>query len=296
MKISADFDPEKQLERIKVTSRKEFWRDFWFAKFLPIVGWCSWFFIAFFASQFIVAFAISFLSRALNWNVKSLSDFADAIVECALYILLIGLFVVVPMWFLRRRAVKKDLCSKSETSVQTSSDFAKNFRELVGLSRRPKFRDFGWALYFVPIFYFLLLLANLLASWIFGSNAMNQAQNLSFQNTTDPLQLWIIGLVVCLVAPIAEEILLRGFLFTKIREKFRGPSGFWLTAIIVSSVFAVAHGQLNVGIMTFILSMCNSRIRENSGVIYGAILLHAGVNFLSFAVRYLGLLHGLAGI
>ena len=58
----------------------------------------------------------------------------------------------------------------------------------------------------------------------------------------------------------------------------------WLAAVIVSGFFAFAHGQVNVGVDTFILSMvgCYLVIKTNS--LLPAVLLHAAKNAIAFVL------------
>ena len=314
MKIANNFDPEKHFREQKLREKRTFWPRF-FAKVGLALGWSAWFFVSFFGAQFLLAFLIKLASLAFHFNAKLLanSDFANAVIEILLYVLLILFFVVLPLIFLpkiRAKLSRKSVKVRTIERAEMKENFWKSFADSVGLSRKPRWRDLGQTIYFFPIFYFLLIAANLLATFVFGATAMNQQQNLSFSTSgNSQFQLVIIFISLCIVAPVSEELLLRGWMFTKLRfrENFAKNSagktitfreknlGFWPTALVVSLVFALAHGQLNVGIMTFILSMCNSRIRENSGTIYGAILLHASVNFIAFAIKYLGFLHG-AGI
>jgi membrane protease YdiL (CAAX protease family) len=301
MKIAAGFNPEQFLREQELSRKRTFWPRF-FAKSAAALGWCAWFFASFFAAQYAVAFAVLGFSRVFGFDAKNLTDFANALIEIALYAVLAALFIFVPTkllpifrryfsrFFAKTHKNPDNFFAKSapDQPQQSTTTFAKS----IGLARIPRPADLGFALYFFPVFYFTLIAANLVATYIFGLTAMSQAQNISFATSGNgTFQLVIIFTSLVVVAPIVEEILLRGWLFTKLREKL----SFWPTAIFVSLVFALAHGQLNVGIMTFILSMCNSRIREKSGVIYGAIMLHAAVNFIAFAIKYLGFLHG-AGI
>ena len=46
-------------------------------------------------------------------------------------------------------------------------------------------------------------------------------------------------LVYCFVAPFAEEVMFRGFLFRQLYRRAR--LGFWLSALLPSALFALAH-------------------------------------------------------
>ena len=301
MKIDYDFDSRKDLAQKDQSMRRRHRRDS-LSRVLSIVGWCVYFFIVFLASRYIVSLFLLILSRLCGFDLRNLSDLAEAVIEIILYILMIALFIVLPMRFLPKIRQRFG----AELFVAKVS-FCRTFFANVGLSRWPKLSDLGWAIYILPIFYIVLFGAMLIASALFGPVTMAKTQTLAFAPTADTWELWGIGLSLCFIAPVAEEILLRGFLYTKIRQHFGRAAirndqfadsrwGDIVTAIVVSLVFAVAHGQLNVGLMTFILSMFNSHLRRQSGVIYGGILVHMAVNFLAFSIRYLGFLHGIIDI
>lgn len=303
MKIDANFDSAKDLAQKRQLARQQRRHDFW-SQFWSIVGWCAYFFATFLASQYLVAFGLLALSRICGFSTRNLSDLADAVIEAILYVILIVFFVLLPMKFLPK--IKRHFTAKSSDS---KSSFREKFLTNVGLSRWPKLSDLGWAIYVLPLFYVVLFIAMTAASALFGSATMRQTQTLAFTSSTNSWEIWAIGLSLCVVAPVAEEILLRGFLYTKIREHFgRAKSknnrdqfadsrvGDIVTALAVSLVFAVAHGQLNVSLMTFILSMFNSHLRRQNGAIYSGILVHMAVNFLAFSIRYLGFLHGLVNL
>ncbi|MFZ2560567.1 MAG: CPBP family intramembrane glutamic endopeptidase [Candidatus Nanoperiomorbaceae bacterium] len=313
MKITHGFDQQTDLADKRQAAQSARRHDFWRRKFWPIIGWCVYFFVAFIASQCLVALVVLALSRLFGFDALHLSDPANALVDVALYALLLFLFVGLPIKFVpkiqRYFIAKRNKIANSDAlgTPKNQPAFGGGFLALTGLARPPRWHDVGWTLYWWPLFYLILIGAMMAASALFGAATMRQTQTIAFTPTASGAELIIIGLALCVVTPIAEEILLRGFLLTKIRQCFGQPIvgtyqtwfgesrvGDWLSAVIVSIVFALAHGQLNVGVMTFILSMVNAHLRKRTGAIYSGILLHAAVNFLAFGIRYLGFLHGLA--
>lgn len=87
--------------------------------------------------------------------------------------------------------------------------------------------------------------------------------------------------LVCIV-PVAEELLFRGFIYKGVRSGFSFP----VTAITVSVLFAVAHGQLNVGIDVFCLSLVLCYLREKTNSIWPGILLHGLKNAVAFVLLF----------
>jgi len=86
-----------------------------------------------------------------------------------------------------------------------------------------------------------------------------------------------------ILTPLAEESIFRGFMFTG----FRRHLPFWAAAIGVSAIFGLAHGQVNVGLDVFVLSMVSCYLRETTKSLWPSIFLHAIKNGVAFWLLYL---------
>ena len=98
---------------------------------------------------------------------------------------------------------------------------------------------------------------------------------------------------VCLVAPVAEELVFRGFIFgalRRIRLQAGGADlGTWLAALITGVLFGAAHaggaatsGQLvQLGFLGFVLCL----VRWRTGSLYPGIALHSLNNALAIGVN-----------
>jgi membrane protease YdiL (CAAX protease family) len=111
---------------------------------------------------------------------------------------------------------------------------------------------------------------------------VNEAQDLGFAGLFGTAERLAGFVVLVVLVPIFEEVLFRGWMFGMLRKKL----GFWLTAILVSLAFAMLHGQVNVGVNVFIMSMMMCFLREKTGTIYAAIILHSLKNLLAFWVVF----------
>jgi membrane protease YdiL (CAAX protease family) len=85
---------------------------------------------------------------------------------------------------------------------------------------------------------------------------------------------------VCLVvlAPLCEEIIFRGWLYGKLR--FKMPA--FPAMLIVSVLFGIMHGQWNVGVTVFAMSMGMCIMREFTGTIWSGVILHMIKNGVAF--------------
>jgi membrane protease YdiL (CAAX protease family) len=98
-----------------------------------------------------------------------------------------------------------------------------------------------------------------------------------------PLALVAVGILVAVIAPIAEEFFFRGYFFTALRSW----KGVWPAAIITGVVFGAIHaGSAPIGYLVplaaFGIVLCLIYWRTNS--LYPCMSLHALNNSLAFGV------------
>lgn len=93
---------------------------------------------------------------------------------------------------------------------------------------------------------------------------------------------WAIILSAVILAPIAEELLFRGFLQTAIQYTLNRRSSDtltrWIAILLTSCVFTLFHPELWMAPPIFILSMCLGYLYERTGILWACMLLHAGFN------------------
>jgi membrane protease YdiL (CAAX protease family) len=160
----------------------------------------------------------------------------------------------------------------------------------IGL-KMPKIRHIVYGVLAAVPYYILYIIAITIISVIIPAINVNQTQEIGFNSVHGilPLMLAFVSLVV--VPPLAEEIAMRGFLYTGLRK--------WLpkivSALIVSALFGAAHlaeggsaGPLWIGAMdTFILSLVLVFLREKTGNLWAGITLHALKNGIAFVSLFL---------
>lgn len=138
-----------------------------------------------------------------------------------------------------------------------------------------------WALLAFPLYLAASIAVSTFVGAVFGIN-LNEQQDIGY---TDPngYELALIFVALVILAPFVEEVLFRGFLFTAFRRTF----GFWIGAIGVSLIFAVAHGQANVGIDVFVLSLFLCYLREKTDTLWTAVALHSVKNLVAFVLLFI---------
>ena len=102
---------------------------------------------------------------------------------------------------------------------------------------------------------------------------------------------WASVLMVCVLAPPAEELLCRGLIFCGLYRRSR----FWayaasMLAFSLIHVYASAFGQsLGVSLLSLLLYLpagyVMARAYERSGTIWTSILLHSTINLLSLLLQ-----------
>lgn len=129
----------------------------------------------------------------------------------------------------------------------------------------------------------LSLILLYIGSHFFGVNQaepQNLGYNSGLHNLTDILVAFV---PLVLLTPVIEEMLFRGFIF----EGFRHKLPFWPAAILVSGLFGLAHGQWNVGVDVFALSIVSCYLRDRTKSLWPSIFLHALKNAMAFYLLYL---------
>ncbi|HEY1645155.1 MAG TPA: type II CAAX endopeptidase family protein, partial [Candidatus Saccharimonadales bacterium] len=162
-------------------------------------------------------------------------------------------------------------------------------RKVIGL-RRPKAKDPLYTLIAAPVYYGLYIVAVLVISTFVKSLNVSETQNVGFNAVHGVAQLIVTFISLVVLPPIAEEILVRGFLYSSLRKGLPQI----VAALLTSVIFASAHlpegtsGLLWIGFIdTFILSMVLIYLREKTGGLWSGMLLHGLKNGVAYYVLYL---------
>jgi len=105
----------------------------------------------------------------------------------------------------------------------------------------------------------------------------------SLDGPTDKTLVGLIMLNLVVLAPLAEELFFRGWLFTALRLRF----GFIPVLLVVSALFAAFHWDRRHMILVLPLAFALGLIREQAGSIKPTIALHAAYNLTIIAVTLL---------
>ena len=155
-------------------------------------------------------------------------------------------------------------------------------RNELGLNNLVTFSDIGLAL--AGFFGYLAFSAILTALFsIFPWFNLTENQPLLYSTLISPSGKILAALALVVVGPILEEVIYRGLIYGKLRKKH----SLVTSILIVSILFGFLHGQWNVGVDVFALSVVACLMRETTGTIYAGIILHMLKNAIAFGVLFI---------
>lgn len=156
---------------------------------------------------------------------------------------------------------------------------------------RPRWKDIAYALTGFVIYFgvYTIIVFNLFTA-LFPQVDTEQQQQLGFSTDVTGAGLLFILISLVILPPLVEEILVRGFLFTGLKNRMP----FFWAAIVTSLVFGAAHLQWGSGepllwtaaADTFVLSMVLVWLRHKTGSLWPGITLHFIKNGLAFLALF----------
>ena len=240
----------------QLQKKSEFWRIFFLLLWGIVIA--VWVGLVLFAMQWLIAW-IFVHTMPEEMLVKNSTQ---SLYQVVVYAVSLAVIIIVPWKTLK---------------IKTS-------REELGLKGLPTWTDVLLA----PIFFILTMLLALLLRGIVAAVLpevdWEQAQDVGYNGMMGSNFWTFLGAFVCLVvlAPICEEVIFRGWLYAKLRTRMAAV----LATILVSVLFGIMHGQWNVGITVFAMSIGMCVLRELTGTIWGSILLHMIKNGIAFYLLF----------
>jgi membrane protease YdiL (CAAX protease family) len=152
----------------------------------------------------------------------------------------------------------------------------------IGL-RKPQFKHFGYAV----VAYAVFLVSIYIVKFLLGHYInFNQEEDIGYKADLTGAGLLYAFITVVVIAPLIEELVFRGYTFSRLRKYL----GFVLSAVLVSLLFAKLHLHNGKGgsiaieafVETFIASVILSYLREKTGNIWAGVSVHATNNLISF--------------
>ena len=233
------------------------------------------------ASIIVAQYIVGFLMIMIIGQEEFLNPLPTAIFSALSYILAFLMIILLPPLFNRLFKNRPNHTKENKGKVKTRFVSMRT----LGIDKWVTWTDIGLSIGGIVV-YFILAAILLSIFSIFPWFNAEQAQNIGFNTNLYGFERMLAFLTLVVVAPIAEELIFRGYLYGKMREKFSQiTSEIWsviISALLVSVVFGIIHMQWNVGVNVFAMSLVACALREYTGTIYAGILLHMIKNGLAF--------------
>lgn len=215
-----------------------------------------WFVFAYITSQLVLSSVIWGLEQ-VDVPISSINEYIlNTITSLLWYGLALLILICTPRFFKKQIVDRKDM----------------------GLARYLSWTDVlmapaGFVLYLIITIALTAIATNFLP-WF----DVNQAQDVGFSGINQRYEYIMAFITLVVIAPIAEELIFRGYLYGKLRK----IAPIWLSVLAVSVLFGFLHGAWNLAFDTFALSVVLCLMREFTGSIGTSILIHMIKNGLAY--------------
>lgn len=226
--------------------------------------------LVFFGAQIIAGLVIAIYPALKHWPGGRSNNWLDNSVTAQFIYILLAEAITIGAIYLFLRLYKLKLSH-------------------IGL-KKPRWADPIYALAAAPAYFMMYLLAVAVIGYFDHGLNINQQQQIGFNNVRGLVQMIMTFISLVVLPPLAEEIMVRGFLYSSFRKALKVVPA----AILTSLLFAAAHlpeggaaGPLYIAaIDTFVLSLVLIYLREKTGSLWAGIGLHALKNGVAFVALF----------
>lgn len=244
--------------------------------FFIVLAMLLWTYSSVMVSEYVVRYIMIMILGAEAFS----QPVVMAVYSALSYIIAMLLVVLVPAKIMKKaKGQKKNTMQKGRLI---------NWKTL-GLHKWPTWTDIGLA----PVGYvvYLILAGGLVALFsLFTWFDAGETQSIGFSYYVTGVDRLIAFLTLIVIAPIAEEIIFRGWLYGRMRERlakqYSNKVSMMVSIFLVSLLFGIIHGQWNVGVNVFALSIVLCGLREITGSIHAGVLLHMLKNGIAFFLLF----------
>ncbi len=220
-----------------------------------------WVYFSFLLSQ-LVAVGIIWLLKQIGAPITLINKSVfEATCTAFIYLLTLAIVIFVPM-----------MAKKVHTNMKE-----------IGLDRLPIWTEIFIAPAGLVIYLILSAVLMYIGSKIIPGFVINQAQEVGFSQLSRRYEYILAFGTLVVLAPFAEEVLFRGYLFGKLKKQIP----VWVAILVTSAVFGAFHGAWNIAIDTFALSIILCVLRQITGSIWPSIVLHMIKNSIAFYILFI---------
>lgn len=232
-----------------------------YSKWLWVLILPIWVLTSYIGASFLTSIILVLVSKG-GFNVDSInSTVLNAAMSAVIYILTLLIVIGLPWLIKQKKTTRKD----------------------IGIDRLMSWFDIIAAPVGFIVYLALTIALTALATHFLPWFDVNQVQDTGFDQLNQKYELLLAFVTLIVLAPIAEEVLFRGYLYGKLKKAI--PT--WVAILITSLLFGLAHMAWNVGVDTFALSIILCLLREVTGGIWASILLHMTKNGIAFYVLFI---------
>jgi membrane protease YdiL (CAAX protease family) len=149
--------------------------------------------------------------------------------------------------------------------------------------KKPSYGDVGQALLGFGLYVLLSRIVFAALSVLVPSINLSQKQDIGFGQAGGAI-LAVIFVAIVVAPALFEELLFRGFL----RQRLMAARvSYAATAVICSALFGLAHGQVNVAVDTFVLSLVMFFVLRDRCNLWVSVGIHALKNSLAFIAIFI---------
>ncbi len=242
---------------------------------IPLVPWKPWLgvlfiIIIYYASQILAGVLLSVYPGLRHWTDSQAIAWLNDSVGAQFVFILLAEALSIGAIYLFLRHYKLGFAS-------------------IGL-KKPRWKDLFNGLLAVPVYFVFYLITVAIVTHFVPSLDINQEQQIGFDNVTGTLPLVLTFISLVILPPLAEEIMVRGFLYSTLKKAMP----LIAAVVVTSALFAGAHlpeggaaGPLYIAALdTFVLSLVLIYLREKTGSLWSSITLHAVKNGVAFLALF----------
>lgn len=159
----------------------------------------------------------------------------------------------------------------------------------LGLERWPSWSDIGFGLLAVLPYYMLSAAVIWVGIDVLKVIDPNVGQQIGFDNLTTRIELILVFITLVIMAPLAEELLFRGYFLGRMSEK----TGKWVAVLVTAVAFGLMHLigvsengsivlQWGAAADTFAMGLTAGALRTFTGSIWAGVLLHGLKNTVAY--------------
>lgn len=146
-----------------------------------------------------------------------------------------------------------------------------------GIGSAPFLSALGRALIALAAAYPILMLVQSMVHGVSGGDLDVQDIVRFLQKAESPRDRWAVLVMAVVVAPVAEEVIFRGFLYSTAKKY----AGAFVSAVATSLLFAGLHGHMPSVPALFTLAMCLVLAYEKTGTLLVPMIMHSVFNAVS---------------